>query len=802
MPAPRLMKRHLAAVPAPLLLALLLTGCGVQDLYEPPGSPYQILSRLPLPSENEGVALLGHYAYVAGGQAGLHVVDIADPRHPVLVTTVNTQKSADSIEVIRTFAGHHLVDVALIVEGTEGITTYDITQPAQVVSFNQGSTAVDGKGLYVQEPADPDAPYLVFLAESWKGLRIFESDPLVPGLLRYNGVFAGTLGYAEGVSVKDGYAYTADDQMGLVVLDVRTLVYGLVQVVSWCDTPGNALDVAIVGDHAYVADATAGISIFAINGPEPPVRVGALDLSGYAKSIAVRDDLACLAAAGAGVHFVDVSRPDRPQYLGTVVTSYANDLALTEDGNVIVCDRDDGLVILGGRGPFTDRQGPAKVTSLAAFPYSTDGVRLSWYASGDDNFLGRAASCEIRRAPDPITDETVWEASTPVPNPPPPAEPGQEQSFIAGGLEPGTEYYFALKIYDEAGHASPLSTTATARTYEGIVLADPRAEPAYGTQETSFTYEVRYLFGGTPTRHDVVIDGASYAMQAVQLSKQDGALYRYQTTLSRGAHTYAFAFAAGEDVTAETPLATGPLVGAVVFTMGSPDTEPGRDADEILHAVVLNDSVLAQPHEVTQDEWTALRLVNPSRFVGGSLPVESVTWLDAIGYCNLRSAADGLKPAYDMAGDAVTWNRDANGWRLPTEAEWEWLCRAGSASAFAGGAISETACGADPVLNQFGWYCGNAANMTHDVALKSANDLGLYDMHGNVWEWCWDWYGQLGQEPVLDPAGPPDGFQRVIRGGSWYYYARDCRSASRAGYWPTSADDIVGFRIVRSLFGR
>ena len=139
-PAPR------ALALACLALALLCAGCGQQDLYSPPGAPVHVLGRLPLPSVNEGVAVLGSHAFVAGGQAGLHVVDLADPSHPVLTATLNTTKYAESIEVIRTFAGHTLIDLALVVEGTEGITSYDVTNPDLPVSFNQGTTAVlDGQ---------------------------------------------------------------------------------------------------------------------------------------------------------------------------------------------------------------------------------------------------------------------------------------------------------------------------------------------------------------------------------------------------------------------------------------------------------------------------------------------------------------------------------------------------------------------------------------------------------------------------------------------------------------------------------
>ncbi|MBD3161782.1 MAG: SUMF1/EgtB/PvdO family nonheme iron enzyme, partial [Candidatus Eisenbacteria bacterium] len=250
-------------------------------------------------------------------------------------------------------------------------------------------------------------------------------------------------------------------------------------------------------------------------------------------------------------------------------------------------------------------------------------------------------------------------------------------------------------------------------------------------------------------------------------------------------------------------VAPGPYVG-IVFTMGSPLEELGRDTDETLHTVVLTREVEFAPHEVTQEEFEGLMGRNPSRHVGPDRPVENVTWFDAVDYCNALSLQEGLTPAYVINGTDVTWDREADGWRLPTEAEWERACRAGTETALFNGDLTWPACvdtlGApDPVADASAWFCGNAGSSHHAVEGKLANSRGLHDMHGNVWEWCWDWYvADLGTEVVLDPQGPPGGSQRVIRGGSWYYFARECRSASRAPYWPNSADDIVGFRVVRN----
>jgi formylglycine-generating enzyme required for sulfatase activity len=329
--------------------------------------------------------------------------------------------------------------------------------------------------------------------------------------------------------------------------------------------------------------------------------------------------------------------------------------------------------------------------------------------------------------------------------------------------------------------------------------------PEAGLVGTTFTFEVTYEDGDgdAPSETRVLVGGTPYDMALVSGDYESGALFRVAVELPVGAYDHVFSFRDGHTPVVTTPPAAGPAVGRLLFVMGSPEDEPGRDPDETRHTVVFTRRFWIEDHEVTQDGYEAVMKTNPSRFVGANRPVERVTWLDAILYCNARSTAEGYQEAYSILGTAVTWNKDANGYRLPTEAEWEAACRAGTETAFAGGAITEQGCGIDPVLDVAGWYCGNALGATHAVKGKQPNawDPPLYDMHGNVWEWCWDFYrADLGSAIAVDPEGSPGGSQRVIRGGSWYYFARDCRSASRAPYWPNSADDIVGFRVARTLF--
>jgi formylglycine-generating enzyme required for sulfatase activity len=254
---------------------------------------------------------------------------------------------------------------------------------------------------------------------------------------------------------------------------------------------------------------------------------------------------------------------------------------------------------------------------------------------------------------------------------------------------------------------------------------------------------------------------------------------------------------------------------AGTFTMGSPGGEPGRQADETEHSVTLTKAVLVATYEVTQLEWQAVMGWNVSNFPGVGRPVEMVSWYDAVSYCNLRSEADGFDAVYTIedpiySGDhivsaTVDWNQDANGYRLLTEAEWEYACRAGSAAAFCNGDITNIYCGPlDPNLDQVGWYCDNASDATHDVGGKTANAWGLKDMHGNVWEWCWDWYETYPAGPLTDPTGPASpplvDPSRVLRGGCWFGNALTCRSAFRLDFasGPGAYSYSLGVRLARN----
>lgn len=786
-------------------------GCAQQDLYETPGAPYAIVGRVPLPSQNEDVDTIGRLAFVAGGQAGLHAIDFADPAHPVLLQTINTVKYSESVGVVRTFTDGEVRDIALVVEGTEGITTYDVTDPTAMTSFNSSTTAVFGNRVFIAQSDDPAEPFIAYLAESWKGVRVFRSLPEQPGILAYDGVFSGTNGYAEGVVVRNGWCYVADNEMGLAVIDARILDLGTMQVVAWTDSPGEALDLEVEDGYAYVADGPRGLAIYAVDGGTAPVHLAQLALEGTCRAIAVQGDLAVLAAQGSGLHFVDISDPRAPVFLGRVLTSYAMDLCFANDGLLLAVDRDEGMLVLVGDEPFVDTTPPAPVATLTATPFGAGAVRLAWRDTGDDRWEGVANLAELRYATAAIVDEAGWAAATPVAGLAAPGEPGAAASFVASGLAAGTEWHFAVRLRDEAGNLGALSNDAAAQPGEGILLQDAALDRLAGTGATLFTWSVTYIYDEAPTTHDVVIDGVAHAMTA-GAAKADGVVYTYQAQLAAGEHDWHlhFAVADPEVPAALTDPVGGPTVGRHVFVMGSAAGEAGRAADEWQHTVVLSDSLVCRTLEVSQAEFAARGLGTPSHFSGGTLPVETISWLEAVAWCNAQSAADGLALAYSLNGNQVTWNRAANGWRLPTEAEWEWLARAGTTTAFVAGDLTARVCNADPALVPAAWYCGAFAvgetPGTRPVGTKLADPWGAHDFAGNVAEWCWDWYGDYrlldadGDGVVLDPAGAAAGTQRVVRGGHWYGGSEDCRAAARGQRFPDFADDTVGVRAVRTVF--
>ena len=218
-----------------------------------------------------------------------------------------------------------------------------------------------------------------------------------------------------------------------------------------------------------------------------------------------------------------------------------------------------------------------------------------------------------------------------------------------------------------------------------------------------------------------------------------------------------------------------------------------HDWENSVHEVTLS-SFWISKYEVTQKEWQEVMGTNPSHFKGNNLPVEYVSWYDVIEYCNKLSIKEGLTPCYSGSGDSISCNWNANGFRLPTEAEWEYAARGGNKSRAYNYSGSYT-------LGDVAWYDDNSGGKIHPVGMKSPNELGLYDMSGNVFEWCWDWYDSsyYNKSPKRDPRGAASGNRKVLRGGSWCNFGNYCRVALRYDGTPSNGRSIIGFRVSRAI---
>lgn len=248
------------------------------------------------------------------------------------------------------------------------------------------------------------------------------------------------------------------------------------------------------------------------------------------------------------------------------------------------------------------------------------------------------------------------------------------------------------------------------------------------------------------------------------------------------------------------------------FWMGSPENEKGRYDNEVRHRVRVSEFAMAK-YPVTQGQYTEVMDENPSHFQEpaedgerrAGRPVEQVSWFDAVRFCNRLSEREGLTICYRIqepreetnAQPIVEWDRAADGYRLPTEAEWEYACRAGTETAYSFGNDAAP-------LDDHAWFSENSEDRTHTVGKKKPNGWGLHDLHGNVWEWCWDWYEgyRLTNESDerftwTDPAGPPSGNLRLLRGSSFSFEPGYLRAAYRNRLPPELQSRSIGFRCAR-----
>jgi formylglycine-generating enzyme required for sulfatase activity len=230
------------------------------------------------------------------------------------------------------------------------------------------------------------------------------------------------------------------------------------------------------------------------------------------------------------------------------------------------------------------------------------------------------------------------------------------------------------------------------------------------------------------------------------------------------------------------------LIEGGTFRMGSTTV---RSGEKSVHSVTLNDFYIGK-FEVTQQEWKTVMGKNPSFIIGALCPVESINWYDAVEYCNKRSQMEGFTPCYSGSGDKITCNFDADGFRLPTEAEWEYACRGGAQSR------NYTSSGSNNP-GEVGWYTKNSDRI-QPVGQKKANELGIHDMSGNVLEWCWDWYGfdYYKNTPAANPKGPSAGIRRVARGGFVIGPEDFLHCTHRLSSKPNRGVSVFGLRLVRT----
>jgi len=327
------------------------------------------------------------------------------------------------------------------------------------------------------------------------------------------------------------------------------------------------------------------------------------------------------------------------------------------------------------------------------------------------------------------------------------------------------------------------SSTTLNSSHNGVLLVSgnitltlPEASNVLGTKytikKTDTSITTVTIFG--------VIDGKSNP----QLSDQ----YSYITIISDGNAWYKIA----ENITTSTNFEnqtyisnsigmTFRLIPAGTFIMGSPSDELGHESDETQYTVTLSEPFYIQTTEVTQGQWKTVMNDYPytSYSCGHNCPVEYITWNDAQLFLETLSS---------MGEGSYT---------LPTEAQWEYAARAGSNKAFTNGGISNTT--TDSNLDLMAWYSSNSNSTRHAVAQKQANAWGLFDMHGNVWEWCKDWKSNYPVHSAIDPEGPPTATYRVLRGGCWKEIAQYCRSANRGANNPDGSGNHAGLRLIRVM---
>ncbi len=367
-------------------------------------------------------------------------------------------------------------------------------------------------------------------------------------------------------------------------------------------------------------------------------------------------------------------------------------------------------------------------------------------------------------------------------------------------FEAETPALLSANTYTYTGHLfAGWATTATGAVEHADQASYTATEDAtlYAVWSNS-SYTVTFnANGGVGEMAAQIFEAETPALLSANTYTRVGRLFAGWATTATGTEEYAdqASYTATEDATlyavwntAGCQLAEMVYVEGGTFEMGNSNSDeyPG---ERPVHTVTLSSFYMC-PYEVTQAQWWAVMGENPSYYSGNNLPVEDISWYDAIEFCNALSESEGLAPCYTVNGTDVTLNPSANGYRLPTEAQWEYAARGGAQSQ---GYLYS---GSDNI-DEVAWYYENSNLTTHPVGTKQPNELGLYDMSGNVWEWCWDWYSDYSSDSQTDPVGPTSGMTRIYRGSGWAYNAVSCRVTNRKSYTPSYDFNFLGIRLVR-----
>jgi len=331
----------------------------------------------------------------------------------------------------------------------------------------------------------------------------------------------------------------------------------------------------------------------------------------------------------------------------------------------------------------------------------------------------------------------------------------------------------------------------TSNTYD-FKVSKPILTPPSGTYNKEQTVTITC---------ETIDAAVYYTLDGSEPTKQSK-LYTTPIAISNSLTLKAKAFQDGWK-SSETALANYDIYDVMVFIAGGNFQMGSKssywDDERPVHSVTISSFYISK-YELTQKEWVAVMNSNPSSNIEEAYPVENVSWYNAIDYCNKRSIREGFTPCYSINGNTnpsswetgtIVCNWSADGYRLPTEAEWEYAARGGNQS---NGYLYS---GSNEIKEYF-WYNGNSGYESHPVGLKRPNELGLYDMSGNVYEWCWDWYGVYPSSYQTNPYGPSHGATRVTRGGSYYNYANYCTVSARGNADPKEYYSYLGFRVCRN----